>query len=133
MARMASRPRIGLIIRRGMERKRLNQTQVAEALGVSRSAVNAWVHDRMWPLNSIAALEDLLGISIPRTLEEQRAFDRTAQPPPPPAFHPPPADPRERELWNLLTGDQVPPGKRMEPGEAWEMIELYRRRRRRTA
>lgn len=58
------RPRIGLKIRRAMERKRLDQADVAESLGVSRSAVNAWINDRAWPANSIGALEDLLDISV---------------------------------------------------------------------
>ena len=58
------RPRIGLKIRRAMERKRLDQGAVADALGVSRSAVNAWINDRAWPANSIGALEDLLDITL---------------------------------------------------------------------
>jgi len=64
MARMASRPRIGALIRDGMERKRMDQAELAAALGVSRSAVNSWINDRAWPMNSIAALEDLLDIKI---------------------------------------------------------------------
>src|SRR5262249_34293373 len=66
MARMTSRPRIGALIRDAMERKRMDQAELAAALGVSRSAVNSWINDRAWPMNSIAALEDLLGIKIPR-------------------------------------------------------------------
>jgi predicted XRE-type DNA-binding protein len=62
MARMASRPRIGALVRDGMERQHLDQIQLAEALEVSRSAVNSWINDRAWPLNRIAALEDLLDI-----------------------------------------------------------------------
>jgi transcriptional regulator with XRE-family HTH domain len=53
-------PRIGRKLRRAMERARLDQRQVAAALGVSRSAVNAWINDRTYPQNSIGALEELL-------------------------------------------------------------------------
>lgn len=74
-----SRPRIGRKIRRAMERKRLDQADVADALGVSRSAVNAWINDRAWPANSVGALEDLLDISIdePESSETaEEALDR---------------------------------------------------------
>jgi transcriptional regulator with XRE-family HTH domain len=47
-----------------MERKRMDQIQLAEALGVSRSAVNAWINDRAYPQNSIGALEDVLGVRL---------------------------------------------------------------------
>ena len=60
----APHPRIGLRIRQAMERKRLDQAAVARKLGVSRSAVNAWINDRAWPANSVGALEDLLEISL---------------------------------------------------------------------
>ena len=43
----------------------MTQEQLAEALGVSRSAVNAWERDRMYPKNSIGALEEILGIRLP--------------------------------------------------------------------
>jgi transcriptional regulator with XRE-family HTH domain len=67
MARMASRPRIGALVRDGIERKGLRQREVAEKLGVSRSAVNAWANDRAYPQSYvIVALEELLGIKIPR-------------------------------------------------------------------
>src|SRR5262249_8070338 len=69
MARMTSRPGIGALIRDAMERKRMDQAELATALGVSRSAVNSWINDRAWPMNSIAALEDLLGIKLPREAE----------------------------------------------------------------
>lgn len=42
----------------------MDQIQLAEALGVSRSAVNAWINDRAYPMNSIGALEDLLGVDL---------------------------------------------------------------------
>ena len=61
---MAAEPRIGTRIRRARERKRMSQDGLAAALGVSRSAVNAWENDRAYPQNSIGALEDVLGISL---------------------------------------------------------------------
>lgn len=42
----------------------MDQNQLARALGVSRSAVNAWINDRAWPQNSIGALEKILGVSL---------------------------------------------------------------------
>ena len=129
MARMASRPRIGIIIREAMEREHMDQIQLAAALDVSRSAVNAWINDRAWPLNRIAALEELLKIKIPRTLEEQRVLDGAAAPPPVPPAPPPPGT-RERELWDLLTAESAPEDDRLSPAEAWKVIQQYRRGRR---
>lgn len=80
---MAPNPRIGTKIRRAMERKRMNQGQLAERLGVSRSAVNAWINDRAWPQGSIGALEDILGISLdagePRPLSEEERAELTEE------------------------------------------------------
>lgn len=61
---MAPPARIGTKIRRARERKRMSQAEAAKALGVSRSAVNAWENDRAYPQSSIGALEDLYGITI---------------------------------------------------------------------
>lgn len=61
---MAPRSRIGTKIRRARERKRMSQVDLAGALGVSRSAVNAWENDRAYPQNSIGALEDELGVRL---------------------------------------------------------------------
>lgn len=61
---MATTPRIGTMIRRARERKRMSQKELAAELGVSRSAVNAWENDRAWPQNSIGALEEVLGVSL---------------------------------------------------------------------
>jgi transcriptional regulator with XRE-family HTH domain len=111
MARMASRPRIGAIIRDGIERKGLRQWQVAERLGVSRSAVNAWINGRAYPASYvIVALEELLEVKIPRSLDE-----------PPAAL----AAPRERELYRLLL-QQIDD---MTPAEAMAIIEDDRQRR----
>jgi transcriptional regulator with XRE-family HTH domain len=61
---MAPQPRIGTRIRRAMERKRMKQSELASSLGVSRSAVNAWINDRAWPQGSIGALEEVLEITL---------------------------------------------------------------------
>lgn len=42
----------------------MTQGDLAKLLGVSRSAVNAWENDRMYPQGSIGALEEILGISL---------------------------------------------------------------------
>lgn len=77
------RPRIGRKLRRAMEQARLNQNDVADALGVSRGAVNAWLNDRAYPQNSIAALEELLGVDledddepVARSETPEQALDR---------------------------------------------------------
>ena len=119
MARMTLRPRIGALIRDGMERQHLSQIQLAEILDVSRSAVNSWINDRSWPLNRIAALEDVLKIRIPRTVAAGGAEPE------------PPADPRERQLYDVLLREI----ENMTPAQALAIIEDDRRRRegRRTA
>jgi len=61
---MAAESPIGTRIKRARERKRMSQAELADALGVSRSAVNAWENDRAFPQSSIGALEDILGISL---------------------------------------------------------------------
>jgi transcriptional regulator with XRE-family HTH domain len=61
---MATEVRIGTTIRRARERKRMSQEELGAALGVSRSAVNAWENDRAYPRNSIGALEEILDISL---------------------------------------------------------------------
>jgi molybdenum-dependent DNA-binding transcriptional regulator ModE len=42
----------------------MKQSELASSLGVSRSAVNAWINDRAWPQGSIGALEEVLGITL---------------------------------------------------------------------
>lgn len=61
---MAPRPRIGTTIRRARERKRMRQQDLAEAVGVSRTTVDAWENDRAYPRNRIGALEEVLGVSL---------------------------------------------------------------------
>ena len=61
---MATGTRIGTRIKRARERKRMRQQDLAVALGVSRTTVDAWEHDRAYPRSSIGALEDVLGISL---------------------------------------------------------------------
>lgn len=61
---MATDRQLGTRIKRARERKRLSQQELADALGVSRSAVNAWETGRAYPRSAIGALEDVLGIDL---------------------------------------------------------------------
>lgn len=83
---MASEPRLGTKIRRAIERRRMTQQQVADALGVSRSAVNAWVNGRAVPMNAIGALEALLDANL---TEQDRGEVYT--------------DPDELAIWSITT------------------------------
>lgn len=65
-----SRRPVGRQLRRAMERARLDQNQVAAALGVSRGAVNSWLNDRAYPMNSVGALEDLLDVRLDEENDE---------------------------------------------------------------
>ena len=83
---MATEPDIGTKIRRARERKRMSQKQLAAALGVSRSAVNAWENNRALPQSSVGALEAELGCSLddaapaaPDPMEELRAAMRRVE------------------------------------------------------
>jgi transcriptional regulator with XRE-family HTH domain len=66
-------PRIGKTLKRARERKRMSQAEAAEALGVSRSALNAWENDRAYPRSSIGAIEELYGISLDDEPEQRPA------------------------------------------------------------
>lgn len=61
---MATEPRIGTRLKRARERLRMSQADVADALGVSRSAVNAWETDRAYPRSAVGALEQLLSVRL---------------------------------------------------------------------
>lgn len=61
---MATDGPIGTRIRRARERKRMRQRDLADALGVSRTTVDAWENDRSYPRSSIGALEEILGVSL---------------------------------------------------------------------
>ena len=61
---MATESRIGVRIKRARERKRMRQQDLAAAVGVSRTTVDAWEHNRAYPRNRIGALEEVLGISL---------------------------------------------------------------------
>jgi len=62
-------PALGKAIRRARERKRMSQKELGDAIGRSRSAVNAWENGRAVPANSIGALEDVLGVDLERYRE----------------------------------------------------------------
>ena len=64
MCCMTDDRRIGIVIRRARERKRWTQKDLAKAVGVSRTTVDAWENDRSWPRNRIGAIEAVLGISL---------------------------------------------------------------------
>jgi transcriptional regulator with XRE-family HTH domain len=83
----------------------MDQADVARALGVSRSAVNAWVNDRTYPLNSIGALEELLDVDL-TSLEGGEVY----------------TDPAERAIWE---DESLPQEERR------ELIDELRDRRRR--
>ena len=51
----------------------MSQAAAAEALGVSRSALNAWENDRAYPRSSIGAIEELYGISLDDEPEQRPA------------------------------------------------------------
>jgi transcriptional regulator with XRE-family HTH domain len=61
---MSTRPRIGTVIRRARERKRMRQQDLADAIGVSRTTVDAWENNRSYPRSSIGALETVLEIAL---------------------------------------------------------------------
>ena len=85
-------PKIGMRIRRAMERRRMNQQQLADVLGVARGTVNNWINDHAYPANSIGALEHVLGVDL--TSEREQLPDIVAQ-------HL--DDPRVMEVWNMTS------------------------------
>jgi len=96
----------------------LTQKELAELVGASESAVLAWEKGRYFPARRQGRVEAVLGISL--------AGEENGTPLPP-------IDPRERELWDLLTSEDAPPDDRLTPAEAWNVIEHKRRVKRRTA
>jgi transcriptional regulator with XRE-family HTH domain len=108
---------LGTRILRARNLLHLSQAEVGNRVGKSVRAVGSWERGESVPRN-LYALEAALA----------PYFTVNGTPPPPPA------DPRERELFDLLTAEDAPPADRLTPAEAWEMIEEYRRRaKRRTA
>lgn len=61
---MATGTRIGTTIRQARDRKHWTQQQLADAVGVSRTTVDAWENDRGLPRNK-TVVEDVLGITLP--------------------------------------------------------------------
>lgn len=66
MGGMATDTRIGTTIRDARERKQWTQQQLAKLAGVAVRTVNDWENDRSYPRNRVGALEELLGIRLPR-------------------------------------------------------------------
>lgn len=79
---MATGTRLGTRIRRARELKRLSQDQLGDALGISRSAVNAWENGRARPRN-ISVLEEVLGTDLTSDEPEDEVY----------------TDPVERAIW----------------------------------
>jgi transcriptional regulator with XRE-family HTH domain len=61
---MATEPAIGTKIKRARERQRWTQRQLAAELHVNIKTVDNWENGRTSPLNSIGALEAVLGIRL---------------------------------------------------------------------
>jgi transcriptional regulator with XRE-family HTH domain len=101
---------LGTRIKRARERKRWTQQELANRVGVNRKTIDNWENDRAVPRSSLGALEATLA---PFFTVSGGVPD-------------PPADPRERELYDLAIVEAGPDG-------AWAVIEEYRRRKRRTA
>jgi len=57
----------------------MDQAELAARLGVSRSAVSAWINNRAWPQKSIGALEDLLGVNLTDDPDELLTAEEQAQ------------------------------------------------------
>jgi transcriptional regulator with XRE-family HTH domain len=93
---------LGLRIRRARERKRWTQAQLAEAVGVSARAVGDWERDVKRPLNSIGAIEHVLGVDLTSDGEP---------------------DPQELEIRELAARLGLTPAEQ----DGW--VEQYRRRR----
>ncbi len=102
---------LGTRIKRARQLLGLTQAQLGTRAGASARAVGSWERGEKVPRN-LYVLEVALAPH----------FSADGLPHEPP----PPADPRERELWDLAIQD-------MPPAAAWEVIEEYRRRRSRTA
>ena len=112
---------LGLRIKRAREAKRLDgqswrQEDLAAKLGVSVRTVGRWERGSV-PRSALGALEVVLAPYFTVDAASPAA----------------PTDPRERELWDLLTAEDAPPDDRLTPAEAWEVIEYKRRAKRRTA
>ena len=109
MVTEAEKRRVGALIRHRRQVLDLSQTGFAGRVGVSRNAVSKWETGLSYPLRHAGKIEAVLGISL-------AANGRTPEPP---------ADLKERELWDLLMAEDFT------PAEAWGVIEEYRRRKQR--
>ena len=61
---MPARPKVGAQIRRARQLLNMRQQDLADKLGVSRSAVDGWENDRADPQRNLARLEQMLGVSL---------------------------------------------------------------------
>ena len=110
MVSAAEKQRVGMLIKKRRQQMGLrSQGDLAAQVGVNRTSVTNWETGKHYPGKYLGTLESVLGIS----LTDDAALEL-------------PTDPVERELWDLAIKD-------MPPAQAWEVIEEYRRRKRRTA
>ena len=109
---------LGIRLKRAREAKGWSQKDLADRMpkrpdgrGTGIRSIGRWERGVTVPRSALGALEVVLA----------PYFTVDGTPPPPPT------DPQERKLWDLAIQD-------MEPADAWEVIEEYRRRaKRRTA
>lgn len=109
---------LGIRLRRAREAKGFSREELADRMprrpDGRRSAgvrsIGRWERGETVPRSALGALEIVLA----------PYFTANGVPPPPPT------DPTERKLWDLAIQD-------MPPAAAWEVVEEYRRRKRRIA
>lgn len=65
--------RVGVLIQRARQRKRLTQQELADQLGVSKSAVANWEIGKHFPVRHAGAVEDVLDITLPEPEPEAAA------------------------------------------------------------
>jgi len=70
---MPDENRVGLLIQRARQRKRMTQQDLADVLGVSRPTVTNWERDTHFPARYAGAIEAALDITLPEREPEEAA------------------------------------------------------------
>ena len=93
---MPARPKIGAQIRRARQLLNMRQQDLADKLGVSRSAIDGWENNRAYPQRNLARLEQVLGIRLDGTPVPEEPADEWE---------------KEWERWerSVLTSPHLPP------------------------